>query len=249
MPGRHRDLGEAARVLAHGLGEAGGDGLARVVVLAVQEQDGQGELAAVHRLRGEVGVALPVHVPGIGAEESVGLERGRVLVRVLLRQHVGIHGEGRRLPRPAEPAALVAHDGGARRLSLALGVPLPEQGRDGVAHVGLEGRARLVEALLVEELIVPLPNRVLGLRVDRAIDQGDQGLRGEPFGEVRHAEVGHAEAALRMMAGEAPHDGAAPVVADPDRPVAAEGVEQLEHVLHALLERVVRVARYTLDRP
>ena len=44
------------------------------------------------------------------------------------------------------------------------------------------------------------------------------------------------------MAGQRPDDRAAPVVTDPDGFVAPERVEQVDHVAHDVLERVVLVA-------
>ena len=44
------------------------------------------------------------------------------------------------------------------------------------------------------------------MRVHRAVDQGQEGVGGEALGEIGYAEVGHADASLGVMAGEAPDD-------------------------------------------
>ena len=142
VPRRHDHLGEVPAVAPHGLGQPGIDGLARVVVLAVQEQDGQAERAAVLRPRRVGQVALRVHVPGVRAEEAVAREAGRVGVELLRGHHVGIHRHVGRPAGAAEPAAVLAGLRGARRLALAARAPLPEQGLDHVARIGVERRRR-----------------------------------------------------------------------------------------------------------
>ena len=93
--------------------------------------------------------------------------------------------------------------------------------------------------LIVEKLVLPLAGRVGGLRVDLAIDEGDQVGRGKAAGDVRDAEIGDGLTALGVVAGETPDDRATPIVADPDGTVAAEMREQVEHVVNAVFERVV----------
>jgi hypothetical protein len=109
-------------------------------------------------------------------------------------------------------------------------------------NVGLEAGAGGGEILLVEQLIIPLAGRELGLRIDRAVDQRDDVARREAARNVGHAEVGDPVAAVRVVAGEAPDHRAAPVVTDEHRLLAAEAVQQLDHVGRALGERIGLVA-------
>ena len=119
----------------------------------------------------------------------------------------------------------------ARACRRASGLPLRNSAFTDVADVGLEALAGLVEALLVEELVVPLAGRILGLGIDRAVDQRHHGVQREARREIGHAEARHADRLVGMMRGHVPDHRAAPVVADPHRLVAAERGQQLEHVV------------------
>src|SRR5205807_4909867 len=116
------------------------------------------------------------------------------------------------------------------------------------AHVGFEGLARLVEALQVEKLVIPLPRRILLRGVNLAIDERDQVGRPKARRRIRHAQRRDAAALLRMMARERPDHRRAPVVPDPDRLLAPEMSEQLEHVRDALLQRVILMAAMRITR-
>mgnify|MGYP007004570167 CR=1 FL=1 len=108
--------------------------------------------------------------------------------------------------------------------------------RDEAGQVALELGRRLVEGLEVVHLVVPLAVRVLVGGVLLAVDEVER--RGPARREVRHVERGHGLDHLRMVGGDVPHDGSAPVVADPHRGVAAERGEQLQHVGDRLLAPV-----------
>ena len=118
----------------------------------------------------------------------------------------------------------------ARGLADRVGIALAEQRLHHVADVGLEALARLVETLLVKALVIPLPRRILGFGVDAAVDQWHDGFEREACREIRHAQAGDADGLFRMVRRHVPHDGAAPVVADPHGALAAERHQQLQHV-------------------
>jgi hypothetical protein len=158
-------------------------------------------------------------------------------------QHVGVQRQIGRAAGGAEPAAALADRRQWRGLPDALGPALAKARAHHGAHVGLELAHGGVEVLLVVQHVVPLPDRVLRFRVDVARDVGAHVLWAEAVGEVRHAQVGDRDAAVGVMAGEAPYHRRAPVVADPHRLVVAQRREQLEHVGHRVLERVVFVPR------
>ena len=106
-----------------------------------------------------------------GPKKPLRLERRDVGLADPLGDHVGIArhvGAGRRRRtsrRPCAPCAV--RDGLARRS----GLPLRNSAFTVLRMLASKPSLRLVEVLLVEELIVPLPGRVLGLRIDRAVDQ------------------------------------------------------------------------------
>ena len=77
--------------------------------------------------------------------------------------------------------------------------------------------------------------------VGLAIDDWDQIGRAEAVRDVGHAKAGDGLAALGMMRRETPDHGAAPIMANPDGAVAAEMDEQIEHVLDAVLDRVIAI--------
>src|SRR5262249_347116 len=105
-------------------------------------------------------------------EEAVARQRRRVGLEVLLADNVRIVRQVG-VWWAAEPAAGLAHGSRARGFALAIGVALAEQRLDDVARIGVEGRARAIEALLVEAYVVPLAHRILGLGVGLALDQGN----------------------------------------------------------------------------
>ena len=108
-PSSVQSFGEAPAVPPHRLGQAGSDSLARIVVLAVKEQHGHLERAAVRRLGRELEVSPMVHIPGIRPEEPVAGERADVGVEVFVREHVRVHREIGRLAGAAEPAAVATN--------------------------------------------------------------------------------------------------------------------------------------------
>ena len=107
VAGGHDDLGEVPAVAPHGLGEPGVDGLAGVVVLAVQEQHGHARACRRSspaprsaRLRSRF------MYQESGPKKPLRVERRRVRVAVLFGDHVGVHRHVGRLARSAEPAAV-----------------------------------------------------------------------------------------------------------------------------------------------
>ena len=77
------------------------------------------------------------------------------------------------------------------------------------------------------------------MEIDLTVDEGDHVGRGETAGDIRDAEVGDSLAVLGVVAGEAPDNRAAPVVADPNGALAAEMGKQVKHVVDAVLKRVI----------
>src|SRR5262245_32782665 len=144
VPGGDHDLREIAAIAAHRLGQARGDGLAHVIVFRVQKEHGNRDRAAVGGAPGELHVARAVHVPGVGPEDPVGLERGRVPLEILLGEQSRVERHLGRAPGPGEPAAVSSHPRRPHRLALASGTALPEQRLDRAPHVGLEGGARAI---------------------------------------------------------------------------------------------------------
>src|SRR5262249_913977 len=112
-----------------------------------------------------------------------------------------------------------------------------------VAHVGFEIPLRLGEAFFVEQVIVPLANRVEVLRIDSTVDQGQALFDTVAGGQVGHAEARDADRLVGMVGSNVPSDGAAPIVADPYRTLATERGQELEHVLDDQLLRKVLMAR------
>jgi hypothetical protein len=239
----HGALGEVDAVAPHRLGQPRCNRLAGEVELGVQKQHRQAQAPAVARLQRVGLVARVVHVPAVGAEEAVALQTVGVMLEIVLGDHVEIDRHVGRAAPAAEPAAFAPRGRQPRRFAAHRRVALAEQRTHGGAHVGFHGARGDVETLFVVKLVVPLPHRVLGLRVHTAVDVRHELLRAEALGEVRHAQVRHRHAGLGMVARQAPHHRAAPVVADPHRTLTAEAVQQLEHVGHGMLERVVLVAR------
>ena len=243
MARSHRGFGEVRAVAPHRLGQARGDRLAGEVELGVQKQHRQVQAAAIARLQRVGLIARMVHVPAVGPEEAVAPQPARVVLEVLLGDHVEVDRHVGRAAEAAEPAAVAPRGRKPRRLAAHRRVALAEQRAHGGAHVGLHRACGGVEALFVVELVVPLPHRVLGLGVHAAVDVGHEFLRAETLGEVRHAQIRHRHAGLRVVARQAPHHRAAPVVADPHGLVAAQALQQLEHVGHRMLERIVLMPR------
>jgi len=103
------------------------------------------------------------------------------------------------------------------RLSTSGGIPLAKQCLDQVVRIGIECGGCPAETLGVEELIVPLAGRVLIDRVQAPINQGNDIHRGEPLGQVRHAQVRSSFDPRRMVLRETPDHGRAPVMAHPKR--------------------------------
>jgi hypothetical protein len=83
-----------------------------------------------------------------------------------------------------------------------------------------------------------LAGGVSGLRVNLAVDEGDQVGGGEAAGDVRDAEIDDGLTALGVMAGEIPGERATPVMTDPNGAVMGE---QVEHIVNAVFERVIGV--------
>ena len=208
----------------------------------MQEKNRHRELAAVLGAFGIVAVGLAVHVPGVGPEEAVMLQRRGVSLEILFGDHVAVARHVGAGPA-AEPAAGLAHAGGRRRLADFRRIALAEQHLHEVADVRLEVGLRLVEALLVEQVIIPLTDGVEIFGVDRAVDQRQPLVDRRAAGEIGHAEARHANCPVGMVGGDVPDHGAAPVMADPYGLVAAERREQLHHVGHDLFLGEVLVAR------
>jgi len=207
----------------------------------MQKQDGQAQRRAC--LRREGGVAAVVHVPGIRTEEPVALQGRHISAAIRFRQHRRIHREIGRPAGGAEPAAVAAHVGCGRRLADRLRPATAEQGAHRAADVGLERGSGGSEILFVEQLVVPLTDRELVGRIDRTVDQGHDGCGCKAAGQMRNAQVGDGGAAFGVVGREAPHHRTAPIVPDPDRAAAAQRIEQGQHVGHAVLHRVVLMAR------
>ena len=187
------------------------------------------------------GVGRRVHVPAVGAEEARAFQSGGVAVLVGQGQHAVVPRQvGGRLAG-AEPATVGADSRGDRRLALAGRTAGPEQRLHRRPRVGLEGGARRGEILPVEQLVVPLRRRELRFRIDRPIGQWDDAFRAETLGDVGHAEIGDAVAAVGVLLGQRPHRRCAPVVADPDRLGRAKVVQQLDQVGDDLLQGVILV--------
>lgn len=143
----------------------------------------------------------------------------------------------------AEPAARLAHRRGARGLAGAVGIALAEQRLDHITDVGLEALAGFLEALLVEEHVVPLARGKFVRGIDFPVEQRHHRLEREARSEIGHAKTRHAHHLVGMVAGEVPHHGAASGVANPHGPLAAKQGQQLKHVGDDLLLREIVMAR------
>ncbi|EAU37288.1 predicted protein [Aspergillus terreus NIH2624] len=150
-------------------------------------------------------------------------------VEQLGRQHRRprlVHGGG--LRQATQPAGLA--DGGhhsieaGRRSAAGLEAHLAEA-RDIRVHPG-DG---LFKVLLVVLHVVPLAELVLVGRVQRAVDEGQEARPAALDGVERHAEVDERLDGVRVLRRDGRGHARAPVVADPDRGVAACVAQQGHH--------------------
>src|SRR3984885_15646226 len=147
MAGRNSDLGQVAAVGAHRLGGMRDEGLADIVVGAMQKEHGDVESPLCFGALGVGEVGLPVHVPAVGAEEPVALERGDIAMLVLLAEHGGVARNVRRPIGGVKPAAVDAGEGSPRGLASTSRIAGSEKRPNGSGHVALEAWLREGEIL------------------------------------------------------------------------------------------------------
>src|SRR5438552_364357 len=110
-----------------------------------------------------------IHVPGIGPEKSVALERGCIFMEIFFGDDSGIdrHVWDTRW----EPSALITNICGERWLNPPIGTSSPKQKSHELRNVGVEAGAGAIEIFLVKALVLPLAVWILRFWIDRSIDQ------------------------------------------------------------------------------
>ena len=183
-----------------------------------------------------------VHVPRRRAEEAVALQCRGVHAEIFLAHHVGVARHVGNFAESSEQGPVAACSRSGSRFALTRRVALAEQQFDEVVGVGVRGRDGLGETLFVVTLVLPLPGRIVGFGVKLTVHQRQRMIQSAFQCVVGHAQVGDRVAAVRVVAGDVPDDRAAPVVADPHGPLAAQPVQQFQHVADDVFLRVVVVS-------
>ena len=191
----------------------------------------------------------PVHVPAIRTEEAVACQAFDVAVFILEGEHTGVARHVRGLAARPEPAAVGAGECGSGRLFLPLRRPRPEQQLYSGPHIGLKPGTGGGEIFAVEQHVIPLGGGMRSLGIDRAVRQRNDRLWRKPVWNVGHTQRRHRMTAVGMLLGHRPDHRRAPVVADPDRLLGPQAVQQLDHIGDDFLLAVVRVPAIDAGSP
>jgi len=243
VSGGHARHGEVCAGRAHRVALRVSGGAADLIPLAVDEQHRLRQAAPIGR-RASVGdVGVIVDVPRAGGSEAVGRESPYQHVEVRRRPESRV-GLGRRGPVRSAKAPSVARDQRVRRnLADGGGAACLKDRRQRCCLVRVEVGDRRLEVRRVVPVVVPLAIRMLVGRVDRSVNQRDERGQGVCIGEIRQRGQHDAAAALGLVRGQCTGHHAAPVVADPDRRLAAEVVMKLCHVCDDFFDGVSVVGR------
>ncbi|MNV50575.1 hypothetical protein D3C71_1425930 [compost metagenome] len=104
--------------------------------------------------------------------------------------------------------------------------------------VGVEICDRRLEVRCVVAVIIPLSVRILIGGIDGPVDQRNKRRQSVGIRKIGNRDQHKATTSRGLMRNQRGGYDAAPIMADPDRRVAAEIVMQLHHVPHDLLVRV-----------
>jgi hypothetical protein len=169
---------------AHGLSEAAAVDVADGVPVAVDEQHGLAQAAAVGRGVGVGDVGGVVQVPGVAGRKP---ERGTPRPRRRSRRAARARGRApsRGAMRRTVTASVLRDQGGRRDLPHGRGIAAPIDRREGRRDVRIEVADRLVEVGQVEAVIVPLPVRILVGGVELTVDQGQETRQREALRESK----------------------------------------------------------------